>query len=154
LERGNVFAATIFRSGLGNVTWLAADDVEGAQRMVREALEAWPQEEYRIPHYLAMLAEGQLALYEGDAGRAQATVSQAWPGFRRSQLPRIQNLRINALHLRARAGLALMARDPGRVSPAAVERDIGGIEREHMAWADAIAVLLRAGQTSGRGDRE
>jgi len=150
LDRGNLFAATIFRSGLGNVAWLVADQVDEARRLAREAADSWPREEFRIPHFLAMLADGHLALYSGEGARALAIVNQAWPGFRRSHLTRIQNLRINSLHLRARGGLVAARRDPRVLG--AVERDIAHIEREHMPWSDALALLLRAGVAAVRQD--
>jgi hypothetical protein len=120
--------------------------------MIREAIDDWPPDEFRIPHYIGMLGEGQLALYLGDAVRAVRAATTAWPGFVRSQLPRIQNLRINALTLRARSMLALAAGDPTHHVLAHVARDIAAVEREAMPWSDAIAALLRGGLAAVRRD--
>ncbi len=150
-ERGNLFAAYFFRSGLSNLVWLANDDVAGAQRALDDALREWDQEGFGIPHYLAMMAQAHIHLYAGRSEMAWAVVARAWPGFRRSLLMRIQGLRINGTNLRARCALAAAAGNDaqrGRLLGIAA-RDAKRLGREGLPWADALAMLLGAGLARG-----
>jgi len=147
-ERGNLFAAYFFRSGLSNLAWLADDDVAGAQQALDAALREWDQEGFGIPHYLAMLAQAHIHLYAGRPEMAWGVVAGAWPGMRRSLLPRIQGIRINATHVRARCALAAAVGASGakrRTLLAVAARDARRIEREGLQWSDGLARLLRAG---------
>jgi hypothetical protein len=62
-------------------------------------------------------------------------------------LLRVQQIRIEALHLRARA--KLLAKDV-----AFVEKAARAIEKERMAWASPLAGLLLAGVEDLRGDAD
>src|SRR5262249_4520766 len=65
----------------------------------------------------------------------------------------VQQVRIFLLHLRARAALAAApaAAAPGPLWHAA-ERDARLLRRERIAWAEALAQLVRAGVAMGRHD--
>lgn len=69
-------------------------------------------------------------------------------------LLRIQNLRVEAHHLRAAAGLAALAADAGdrAALTRSIQRDIAAIAGEGMAWSDPLARLLRAGLAARRRD--
>ncbi|HVH66262.1 MAG TPA: AAA family ATPase [Gemmatimonadales bacterium] len=150
-ERGNLFAGYIFRSGFSNLTWLAADDVAGAERALEEAVREWQQEEFGIPHYLAMLARCNIQLYRGRPDRAWEIVTGAWPGLARSVLLRIQGIRINTRDLHARCALAASG---GSAAPlvAAAARDMRLLEAERLPWSDALSLLLRAQLAAARGE--
>ena len=153
-ERGNLFAAYFFRSGLSNLVWLADDDVAGAQQALDAALREWDQEGFGIPHYLAMLAQAHIHLYAGRPETAWGVVARAWPGLRRSLLRRIQGIRINATHVRARCALAVAVGASGakrRNLLAVAARDARRIEREGLPWSDGLARLLRAGFAGASG---
>ena len=82
------------------------------------------------------------------------TVGQ-WRALTRSMLLRIQGIRLEALHLRARCAVAAAAvasdRDPYLND---VERMATRIRRERMAWADPLADLVLAGAAAIRSDTE
>ena len=105
LEQGNVFAATDLRTRL-NLIWLAADDPDRAREEAIEALKAWPHEGFHLQHYSAMLALAQIELYTGDTEVVWKHLKVQWPALENSLLLRIQVLRIEAMHLLARAALA------------------------------------------------
>jgi eukaryotic-like serine/threonine-protein kinase len=151
-ERGNLFASYIFRSGFGNLVWLADDDAAGAERAVEEAMREWRQEEFGIPHYLAMLARGNIQLYRGRPDLAWQVVTQAWPGLAGSVLLRIQGIRINTRDLRARCALAASGVGVSSLVAAATH-DVKRLERQGLPWSDALSLLLRAQVAAIGGDR-
>src|SRR5439155_14140510 len=62
-------------------------------------------------------------------------------------------VRINMHDLRARCALAAAAGGADRAPLLALaERDVKRLERERLAWADALALLLRAGLSAARGE--
>jgi hypothetical protein len=153
-ERGNLFASYSMRSGFSNLLWLAEDDVAGAERALEEAVREWHQEEFGVPHYLAMIARSHIHLYLGRTDLAWEVVSREWPGLASSVLLRIQLIRINARDLRARCALAAAAvRANSAPFVAVAERDVRRLEREGLPWSDALALLRRAGLCALRGKR-
>src|SRR5205823_6244023 len=72
----------------------------------------------------------------------------------RSMNLRIQFIRIEALHLRARCGLTAAAETGDRRMLTAVMRDAARIHREHTPWSVPIAESLRAGVCAMRGEIE
>jgi len=142
LDQGNLFAATDLRTRL-NLIWLAQDDPDKARAEVIEALKAWPHEGFHLQHYSSLHALVQNELYTGDVEVAWKHVEGQWPDLKHSMLLRFQVLRIEALHLRARAALAsgVAAGDVERLHFA--EKLARKIEKEKMDWAMPLAALVR-----------
>ena len=153
LDQGNVFAAMDIRTRL-NLIWLAADDPTRARSEVIEGLKAWAHEGFHLQHYTSMHALVQIELYTGDSEVAWRHVQGQWKSLEQSMLLRIQILRIEALHLRARAALAsaIGSGEKNRVDLA--EKSAARIEREKMTWGLPFAILIRAAVAQQRGDRE
>src|SRR6266566_2019679 len=152
-ERGNRLAGFYCRSGFTNAVWLAADDVAGAERNLDEAVREWHQEEFGVPHYWTTVARAHILLYRGEPALAWDGFMREWPGLVSSGLLRVQGVRINMRDLRARCALAAAAGGADHAPLLAVaERDVGRLERERLAWADALALLLRAGLAAARGE--
>ncbi|MBA3572441.1 MAG: hypothetical protein H0W34_10815, partial [Pyrinomonadaceae bacterium] len=152
LEQGNLFAAMDLRTRL-NLIWLAADDPNGARAAVIEALKAWPHEGFHLQHYTSMLALAQIELYTGDVEVAWKHIQGQWKALEQSMLLRIQVLRIEAMHLQARAALATAASGNDnkrrlRVADNMAQR----IAREKIAWALPFASLVRAGIAHQEGE--
>jgi serine/threonine protein kinase/tetratricopeptide (TPR) repeat protein len=152
-ERGNLYAATEIKTRM-NFMWLAADDPGSARHEVAEALRLWSHKGFHRQHYNAMLAEAQIALYNGDGEAAWVYVTSRWPDLRSTMLLRIQVLRIEALFLKARSALAIAAVDRVRTRSLLreAERLSRAIERERMPWSNPLAWLLRAGVAGLRHD--
>lgn len=158
LDRGNLYSATEMRTRF-NIVWLIDDDAAEAQRQVEEAVRRWSRSAFHLQHYSAVMARTQLALYRGDAELAMERVREAWgPLTHATLMRRIQVLRIEMLHARARAALARVA--GGGIGASAAEELLRGaeadarrIERERMAWAAPYATKVRAAVAMRRGDQ-
>jgi tetratricopeptide (TPR) repeat protein len=153
LEQGNVFASTDLRTRL-NLIWLAADDPDKARAEVIEALKQWPHEGFHLQHYTAMLALVQIELYTGDAEVAWKHIQGHWKSLAGSMLLRLQILRIEAMHLKARAALASARDNPARARQRlqVAESIARRISKERMPWATPLANLLYAGVAYQRND--
>ncbi len=153
LEQGNVFAATDLRTRL-NLIWLAADDPDRARAETIEALKAWPHEGFHLQHYSAMLALAQIELYTGDTEVVWKHLQGQWQALEDSLLLRIQVLRIEAMHLQARAALATSEGKERTRRLKVAEKMAKRIAREKAAWAAPFASLIRAGIANRNGDKE
>ena len=150
-RRGNRYIATELCTR-SNFVWLAADDPEGGEREVHEAIALWSQDGFHRQHYSAMLARVQTALYRGDGETAWRLLQEHEPGMRRSMMRRVQALRVESLYLRGRSALAMASADPSRRRFVSFARDAARrIARERMPWSTPIARLLEAGVASLEG---
>jgi hypothetical protein len=155
-QHGDLYAAADVAAGRPNMVWLVADDVVSARDALQGSIRSWPTRTFHLQHYLGMFADGQIDLYTGDEPEAawRRTVGQ-WRALTRSMLLRIQGIRLEALHLRARCAVAAAAvahdRDPYLKD---VERMATRIRRERMAWADPLADLVLAGAAAIRSEAE
>jgi eukaryotic-like serine/threonine-protein kinase len=157
--RDDLYQGTDLRSRLSHVVHLAADQPEMASRELDEALKCWPREHYHLQHWWALIARLEAGFYCGHGRTAWAEISQAWGRLRSSFLLQIQYVSILSRHHRARAALAF-AGERGSPIPdregllAAAGRDAAVIEREKMPWGNGLALLVRAGVASLRGNRK
>ncbi len=152
LEQGNVFAAMDLRTRL-NLIWLAADDPNRARAEVIEGLKAWPHQGFHLQHYSSMLAQAQIELYTGDNEVAWKHIEGQWKALEDSMLMRIQVLRIEAMHLQARAALASAANSREKEQRLrAAEKLAQSIAKEGVPWATPFVFLVRAAVAHQRGD--
>jgi hypothetical protein len=141
--RGDKYAVTSLRCGLANVALLAADDAKGAREAVASAIADWSTRSFHFQHYWAALSETMIDLYTGELSHALDRMNRCMASLRDSQLLRVQNVRVEAHSLLARVLLAL-----GRNDEALAQARL--LEREGVAWADALALMIRG----GAGDAE
>ncbi len=153
-ERGNRFAALMFRTGPTNATWLFADDVAGARGALTEALAEWPERPFGSPHYMATTAQGRIELYAGTPRNGWEAIERAWPALRRTGLFRIQSVRTTARQIRASCCIGASHTAPATAAPllAAAERDAAAIAAERAPYCAPSAALLRAGVAAQRGN--
>lgn len=133
--RGDRYAATSLQCGLANVSLLAADDPAGARRAVRQAMAGWSTRSFHFQHYWAALSETLIDLYTGEKDQTVARMHQCLQSLSDSQLLRIQNVRVEAWSLMARALLA-----QGRKNEALDVAEL--LQKERVGWADALALLI------------
>lgn len=145
LERGDRYLMVSLRTGRLALRWLSAGQPEVLRREVSEAMSEWPSNATHLQHYYAMVAYVHADLYQGRAREALDKVMANWGRFRRALLFRIETVRIEALHLRARAALAA---GDDRLALADSRRLSG----ERAPWAAPVAALVRAGIAAKRGD--
>ena len=153
LEQGNLFAAMDLRTRL-NLIWLAADDPTRARTEVIEALKDWPHEGFHLQHYTSMLALGQIELYTDDVEVAWRHIQGQWKALENSMLMRIQVLRIEAMHLQARAALASAERSGEKERRVKVAEKLGlAIARERVTWGTPFSILVLAAVAHQRGEK-
>jgi tRNA A-37 threonylcarbamoyl transferase component Bud32 len=154
-RRGDTYAQHGLRGWRNNVVWLVQGRVEEARAHAEAVAADSPSGvAVHLHHYYDLLAQTQIELYEGDAPAAWRRLNGAWPALERSQLLRLQSVRIEAMFLRGRTALARLRTAGGdkadRLSKvvAAAARQLG---REKVAWASAFARHLGAELELGRG---
>lgn len=152
--RGDRLAATMLRTGIQNMAWLALDDPEEARRQLQEAEAQWPRQGFLVQHFLHLFARVQIALYEGDGAAAMAHLQQAWPAMRRSLLLSVPFVQICARHLRGRAALASLVSAPQadhRRLLSLAGRDARWLIARRFPWCEALGRSLLAAAAVRRG---
>jgi serine/threonine protein kinase/tetratricopeptide (TPR) repeat protein len=156
LDRGNLFAATMFRSGWSTLLWLSPDDLPGARDALDKALAQCPSGVFYIPHYNCLLSRGMIDLYACENEAAYEHIAAVWPTLERSLVLRIRSVRVRCLRMYAACAIAAASegRDRKRLL-ALAEKLAKALERERhysVISNNAKAKLLRAGIASTRGD--
>jgi hypothetical protein len=156
-DRGSLYAATNFRTGLANFVWLMRDDPARSRRETDEAIQRWSRRGFHVQHWYNLMAMAQTELYLGQGPKAYDLIRDRWPELRRSGVFHIQHTRIAALHLRARAALAAAQQSSNRERArylTAARRLIATLRRQPDAWAGALALLAGSGLAVLEGDGE
>ena len=128
------------------MAWLAADEVEPAAHAVESALARWSQTGFHLQHYWATISRTMIALYAGRGAEAWAVVTGAWRPLRRSFLPIVAVVGVEAWDLRARAALAAGARAEAR-------RAARKLRRQRLPQARPLARLVEAAIVLADDDR-
>src|SRR5262249_28533907 len=156
-DRNDLYAATNLCLVIRPFVRLAEDEPERARLELSQVMDRWPQEGFHVQHMNREFDETRIDLYLGDGPAAWRRLTAAWPKIVGAHMLLVQQVKIFLQHLRGGCALAaaLAAGEPGRSSlVAAAERDGRLLRRERLAWADALAGLLRAGVAQARGDKE
>jgi hypothetical protein len=159
-ERDDVFAETSLRLGLPALAWLAEDRPADARAEVDQAMGAWSSRSgFTSQHYFEVVARVHIDLYEGRGAAAWERITEAWPKLEASLVLRLQHIRIELHHLRARAALAAAAASPAASSSSVIQKrleaaldDAKQIAGEDAPWAPPLATLIRAGAAAVEGD--
>jgi hypothetical protein len=155
--RGDLYLASYIRSRNLYLLHLAEDDPGGAREQQARSLDGWSQQGFQVQHYWDWFARGEIDLYDGQPRAAWKRLASGWGAFRRSLLPRAQAVFLEAVFLRARAAVALAVQAPSGERASLLrhaERDARRLEREAMAWGDAMATLVAAAVATTRGQSE
>jgi serine/threonine protein kinase len=152
-ERGDLYAATNLGTFVGHLTWLAADDPQGAERDMHAVMALWSHQGFHVQHLTGLMGRIQIALYRGDGAAAWRIISREWQDLKRSLFLRVQTVRLFMRDLRARSALAAAreAADPRPLLRAA-RRDARRIEREHLPWSQPLAERIGAALAAAGGD--
>ncbi len=149
--RGDLYALTMLSTGLLNWAWLGKDDVNVARERLAYAEHRWSMERYHLQHYNHMLARTQLDLYVGANADAARRVEDGWPGLEGSMLLRTQQIRLEAVALRARASLAAgLAGDDDALRRASTHAR--ALMREKVGWSTPLGGLVMAAIAAAGGD--
>jgi hypothetical protein len=156
-ERGDRYAQTLMRTGIATHLWLMRDQPDRARQHAEEATRSWSRHGLFVHHYLDLRAHVEIDLYQGQALAGWNRLRLRWKELSRAHMLYVQQFRIEMYFLRARTALAA-ATTPGldasrrRRLVRSAEHDARRLEREKMAWSDALALLASAGVAALRGD--
>jgi serine/threonine protein kinase len=154
-QRGDLYLLNGLCSSGSIIDRLAADDPEGAERELDEAIGQWTQRGFHIQHHGAIFARMLIDLYRGDGRAAWRRVGESQAGYRYSLQQWIQQLRIGMFQIRGWAALAASASsDDLRPLLRVARRAAGRLERERIPYAAAFARLIRAGVGAVAGETE
>jgi eukaryotic-like serine/threonine-protein kinase len=152
--RGDRYAATLHRTGLVTMVWLANDEPQFARRQVMAAETGWSRTIFDFQRYLNTLGHCLVDHYVGAPELAHRRMTEIWPRLRVSQYLRIQNLRFEALYLR---GIFALAAATNGDAPQLLNDAMycaKRILREDVAWSNALGNLLSGGICEARGQTE
>ncbi len=151
-QRGDRYAMTQLRTGVLSIAWLARGDSSVARREADDAITHWSSQGTHLPHFLDVLAQAQIDLYEGHAHAAYARVCDKWDALSKAFLLRVQFIRIKMLELRGRAAVAVgVASDSAEHLREALQC-AADVEAEGTRWGSALAKVLRAAVAAAEGD--
>jgi hypothetical protein len=160
-SRGSLLRATFLRIAFcSHVAWLAADAPETARQELEAGLAGWRlgQGSFDQLHLWVRGARTDISLYCGEAPTVSEGVGKASRAFARALDRFVQNGYIRGLDTRARRRLGAASHTTDarerRDLLRGVEGHAGAILRERTHWGDPLAVLLRAGAASTRGESE
>ena len=156
-QQGNLLRATFLRIGYSShVSWLAADNPEGAVQELENGLREWT----RFDHLRlwARAARRDIALYSGTGLADPDPVTEGWRPFARALDRFAQVGLIRGLDSRARCRLGMAGSNPNQREAQSLLKGAEGharaILREKTHWGDPLAHLIRAGAASTRGETE
>ncbi len=157
--RGDLYAETNVRSRIAWFARLMEDRPAEARKEALEAIARWSHTRFHLQHYWQLTGLVEIALYEGNGEAAWAEIEKSWPKLTATHLLRVQFTGVEAGHLRLRAALAAMAAagldgEKYRKLQPLVTRELAGLEKRRVAWAEPLLQLLRAGLAALEGDRE
>ena len=154
ISRGDRYAMTHLRTGVLSIAWLARGDSAGARREAEDAIERWSTQGTHLPHFMDVLAQAQIDLYEGKPRAAYARVVGRWAALDKAFLLRVQFIRVKMLELRGRAAMAVAIVSPSdrEAHLREVERCADDVAREGTRYGAPLAKMLRASALAMRGD--
>jgi hypothetical protein len=156
-HRGDLYARTTLRTGMPSLVFLRRGETREARAIALEATRRWTQRGYHNQHYWSLLALANIDLYEGDGRAAHARVSREWGRLSRALILKVQIIRIEALHLRARAALAAALDERGSLRAEALslaQTCARRLARIDSPIAQPFAQLVLAGVAGVRGEAD
>ena len=147
LRRGDLYLACGVVSFAAPALFAHRGLADGGARFAQAKLRYQPQSTYQWVDYLMLVAELNLALYEGQPARGVALAAQQWPALGRSQLMRMQLA--GAMMSYYRAGCALAAARQRSINAAQglalAQSTVGILNKTRVAHAPAWGAVLEAG---------
>ncbi len=152
-SHGNVYVANALRAPWGVILWLAQDDLPGARRELREALEGVSQARYTVQTMRALFARAMIDLYAGQEDEGLETMQAEWKLLRRAGILRLGLFRKQLSMFRATMELAVGVKGHAKNLLTALKfADIA--DRTQLRGARAWADLVRGLVYAARGKRQ
>jgi hypothetical protein len=151
IERGDVAAQLALRNGPCTRAWLVRGRPDEARAQLEIAARGLGDGFY-LPHAQAVIAAATIDLYAGDAALAGHRLRDAWVQLEKLGLGRLQHLRLELAHLRARIALADHQRPVAdRVREA--RGHAAELIDEGAGWAEPLGQLILAACRAWEGER-
>jgi serine/threonine protein kinase len=154
-RRGDLYTTVNLRASHPISAWLAADDVEGARRHLRESMGQWSKTGFLVQHWQSMLWETEIDLYSGDGLRAWDRLGRDATALRRSHLLSVQLIKVFTNVARGRSAIASLevlgdAMRARRIEEA--KKSLRILEAVGLPWASALAAMLAASIAKASGN--
>ncbi len=154
-NRGDLYTEINLRIRLYYLMRLASDQPEKLEIELREALEQWSNRNFHVQHYWELVCQVETTMYRGEGEEGWIFLNYRWKELKKSQYLRVQFVRIEMWHLRARSALSTAAQASEKASLLrAAEKDARKIEKEKREYGDALALLIRAGIAATKGQKD
>jgi eukaryotic-like serine/threonine-protein kinase len=140
--RGDLFAATLYRTWRNSWAWLGIDQPEVARRQADIAESQWTPKGFQFQHWYTTYARAEADLYCDTPDPSIERVARDWN--RSFFLHQVQFTRSDARYLRARLQLAKARQRYVPQLIARVRSDAKVLIRERTPWTLAIGRLLLA----------
>jgi eukaryotic-like serine/threonine-protein kinase len=152
-ERNDVYTPSTIGMFVEPIQRLLDDDPHGSRKALHDVAREWTHRGVSLQRVMQYMQETFIDLYAGDGEGAWHRLNEWWPELRASYLLRLEQMRIQMLHLRAACAIqaSIATRDPSLLRVA--EKDAGRMERERAPWALPEAQIIRASLAAQRGDR-
>lgn len=143
-ERDDLYAETSLQTRVAYLAKLAANQPDEIADELALCLDRWSKKSFFVQHYWETVAQIETMLYLNQGKAAWKLIQQRWPALNQSLILKAQFVRLEMVHLRARAALAAFNQERSSELLQSAEKDAREIERESVAWATPMAQLLRA----------
>jgi len=155
-DRGDRFGVSSVQVIIKYKAHLMLDEPDDARRVAEDAMANWSQDGFQLQHRHALLAHAEIDLYADRGGDAHRRFETSWRALKRSLLLKAQQQRLELYDARGRAAIAAAGERGAdtRALLAVAERYAAAIDKDEMAWASALATLIRAGVAARRKDDE
>ena len=140
---GDLYASVTLSMHLGTLVWLAADEPARARAHLEATQRRWPYRSFQVQEWLGWSAGLDLALYEGDPGRARQLLEELEPEFKNSFLDRVQLIRVEWRYRRALVWLHVKGPERAKALRRA-RSETRRIRAEGLPWTRGLATLLSA----------
>ncbi len=141
-SRGDRYSETAAAMGVQNIAWLILDDPATATQHVDSSIRRIPKESFLVQHWYEFVARTQIDLYEQRGEDALAWVEQRWAALKRSLLPQIQVVAMEALDLRARSALTVAEKHVDGARRLALVAMVLGDARRMLGMGSQVASAL------------
>ncbi|HET8934581.1 MAG TPA: AAA family ATPase [Polyangiales bacterium] len=141
--RGDVYAATSFRTHRSCWAWLAMDRPDLAEYEVERAARDWNPRGYQFQHWHMAYARAETDLYRRTPSASVDRLDSEW---RKARLIReVNGVRIDMLYTRARLMLAMALRDKRSGQLTRAKADARLLMKERAPWSVGLGLLVLAG---------
>ena len=157
-SRGDIYTADVLPAlTLSWVQQLVVDNPAAATKDLPPQPLTLSRIRWRVQDVNALAARADIATYTGNVRGAWRLMDDHWPSVTRSLMIRVITIRVLLYMTRAKSALALaVTPDVGDSERAsllrAAEDAVRAMERTKCGWALALALALRAGIASCRGE--